>query len=91
MAVALLEKDVLRVSRKSNARKLDKKVFGRKVGLVASLFGCWHEDITRPFTEGKSAYRACLKCGARKPFDPETLETGSRFYYPPIVKELDIK
>lgn len=91
MAIALLQKDFLRTNSKSKAKGLDNSVFGKKVGVFASLFGCWHEDITRPFMEGKSAYRACLKCGARKPFNPETLETDSRFYYPPIVKDIVIK
>ena len=91
MAIALLEKDFLRTNSKDKAKRLDNRVFGKKVGVLASLFGCWHEQITRPFMEGNSAYRACLHCGARKPFNPETLETDRRFYYPPIVKDIVIK
>ena len=68
--------------------QLDNYVFGKKVGLVAKLFGCWHEDISRPFVQGQVAYRSCLQCGARKQFNTETLETHGAFYFPPIVKEV---
>lgn len=89
MAIALLQKDFLKTSNQFS--NLDEKVFGRKIGLFTSIFGCSHEEITRPFTEGKSAYRACLNCGARKPFNPETMETDKKFYYPPIVKILTLE
>ena len=91
MATVLVEKDFQRITGKSGINNLDKQVFGEKVGLFASLFGCWHNQITRPFMEGKTAYRACLNCGARKPFNPETLETEKRFYYPPIVKDVKVE
>lgn len=59
--------------------------FGEKVGLIATLFGCWHKDLSRPFTAGREAYRACTSCGARKKFDKETLQTKGSFYYPPSI------
>ncbi|MGI8468819.1 MAG: hypothetical protein ACR2N3_10225 [Pyrinomonadaceae bacterium] len=68
-------------------RRPNNFVFGKRVGLMAKLFGCWHEDISRPFVQGKIAYRSCLQCGARKQFNPETLETYGSFYFPPIVRE----
>jgi hypothetical protein len=58
-------------------------MFGKRLGFVASLFGCSHKHLTRPFSHGGVGYRACLKCGARKKFNPETLETSGGFYYPP--------
>lgn len=67
----------------------DDFVFGKKVGLIAKLFGCWHDDISRPFTQGQTAYRSCLQCGARKQFDTKTLRTYGAFYFPPVVKELN--
>lgn len=74
------------VTEKNNwAQKPDTLVFGQKVGLITSLFGCWHENISRPFVQGKTAYRSCLKCGARKQFDQETLETHGKFYFPPVA------
>jgi len=66
---------------------IDRFVFGQKVGLITTLFGCWHDNISRPFTQGKTAYRSCLNCGARKPFNTETLETRNHYYFPPIIKE----
>lgn len=89
MAIAILEKSFQLFTGKRQKQQLDHNVFGAKIGLTASLFGCWHERVSRPFTEGKSAYRACLNCGARKPFDTETLETKDRFYYPPIIRNVE--
>ena len=64
--------------------------FGEKISLVAKLFGCWHENMSRPFGHGKIAYRSCLNCGARKQFDTESLQTFGKFYYPPLVKKIEI-
>lgn len=69
--------------------EINKMVFGEKVGLMAKLFGCWHENMSRPFGEGKIIYRACLNCGARKQFNTETLQTFGKFYYPPLVKKIE--
>ena len=66
--------------------EVDQRVFGEKVGFIGKIFGCWHEEMSRPFSHGKVAYRSCLKCGARKQFDIETLETFGGFYFPPVVK-----
>ena len=59
--------------------------FGEKIGLLGKIFGCWHKDLSRPFTDRKSSYRACLECGARKHFDAENLKTFGSFYYPPAA------
>jgi hypothetical protein len=91
MAVALLEKDYQHIIGKNKSNHLNNDVFGEKVGLFASLFGCWHKRLTRPFALGKVGYCACLDCGARKPFDPETLKTERKFYYPPIVKDVKVE
>jgi hypothetical protein len=66
--------------------KVDKELFGERVGFMGKIFGCSHQNISRPFTHGKISYRCCLQCGARKQFDPETLETFGGFYYPPLVR-----
>ncbi|MDQ3713489.1 MAG: hypothetical protein M3388_14880, partial [Acidobacteriota bacterium] len=55
------------------------KAFGNKIGLFGKLFGCWHRNLTRPFTVENASYRSCLRCGARKQFDPKTLETFGSF------------
>lgn len=65
---------------------VDNNFFGEKVGLLAKLFGCGHQNLSRPFSRGKTGYRVCLGCGARRHFDPETLRTFGSFYYPPIHK-----
>lgn len=87
MAEAIVHSRFRTLLNKKRANRIDKGVFGKKVGLIAKLFGCWHDDISRPFIQGKTAYRACLKCGARKQFNPETLETYGTFYFPPIVQQ----
>ena len=61
------------------------RVFGDKIGIMGKIFGCWHKKLSRPFTNQKSAYRACLDCGALKRFDTETLKTVGPFYYPPTI------
>ena len=68
-------------------KDMDSFVFEKKIGLVAKLFGCRHKNLSRPFTHHKTSYRSCLNCGARKPFNAETLETYGKFYAPPVVKE----
>lgn len=60
--------------------------FGRKVSLMTKLFGCRHGNLGRPFASSEIAYRSCLKCGARRQFNPETLETHGNFYFPPVIK-----
>ena len=61
------------------------RVFGDKIGIMGKIFGCWHKQLSRPFTNQKSSYRACLNCGALKHFDTETLKTYGAFHYPPII------
>lgn len=90
MSTVLFQDDIQTIVEKKVKKKdIDRRVFGTKMGIVAKLFGCWHDDISRPFVEGKTAYRACLKCGARKQFDPKTLKTFGGFYYPPLVKRIE--
>lgn len=69
--------------------QLDPKVFGEKIGLIAYLFGYWHKNLSRPFSNGKTAYRTCLKCGSGKPFDLKTFETLDVFDQPPIVRKIE--
>ena len=57
----------------------------RKIGFFASLFGCWHKRLTRPFTTDKDTYMACLECGARKRVDTKSFKVSRAFYYPPSV------
>ena len=63
--------------------KVDVQVFGEKVGILVSLFGCSHRNLSRPFSHKRTAYRACLQCGARRQFDTQTLKTFGGFYNSP--------
>lgn len=56
----------------------------RKVGIFASLFGCWHKELSRPFTLKNDSYRVCTDCGARRRFDTKSFKTSGRFYYVPF-------
>lgn len=58
---------------------------GNKIGFIASLFGCWHKRLTRPFTSDKNTYMACVECGARKMVDAKEFKVSRAFYYPPSV------
>jgi len=59
------------------------EVFGRKIGFLGRMFGCFHRNLSRPFSSGEVSYRSCLECGARKRFDTDSLKTFRNFYYPP--------
>jgi hypothetical protein len=86
MTTAILRGKLLRSKGRSSDRRrvLDPGVFGKKFGMVSSLFGCWHDNLSRPFGHGEMTYRACLDCGARTPFNPETLTTHGKFYRSPV-------
>ncbi|MBC7901075.1 MAG: hypothetical protein H7070_13610 [Saprospiraceae bacterium] len=57
----------------------------KKIGLMGKLFGCRHKQLTRPFSDRNSSYRACLDCGARKKFDTQSFKTSGAFYFPQSV------
>jgi hypothetical protein len=48
---------------------------------VTRLFGCWHREMSRPFSRQGHAYRSCLRCGARRQFDLRRWEMQGKFYY----------
>ena len=66
-----------------NIETVNDKIFGKKLGLLTRVFGCQHRNVSRPFSEGRTGYRACINCGARRQFNPRTLETHGAFYAPP--------
>ena len=86
MSTAILRETFTRflVGERGANRVLDPEVFGKKFGAVTALLGCRHGELTRPFGLGRSSYRSCLKCGARAPFDTETLVTSRKFYQPTV-------
>ena len=58
---------------------------GTKIGLLGKIFGCWHKDLSRPFSNNTSSYRVCVDCGARRMFDTKSFKTLGTFYYAPSV------
>jgi hypothetical protein len=48
---------------------------------LTRVFGCWHSDMSRPFTHDGESYRTCLDCGARRDFDPTRWEMIGAYYY----------
>ena len=88
MTTILLNKfQRLAIRKGKHGKDINTLVFGRKMGLISKLFGCWHENLSRPFNYGKTAYRSCLQCGARKQFNPDTFKTVGNFYFPPVIKD----
>ena len=69
---------------------MNDRSFGEKIGIMGKIFGCWHKELSRPFTNQNQSYRVCLSCGARKHFDAENLKTFGPFYYPPSAS-LELK
>ncbi|HLA13206.1 MAG TPA: hypothetical protein VJ023_21675 [Pyrinomonadaceae bacterium] len=49
-------------------------------GFLMRVFGCWHRELSRPFTRHGQTYRTCVNCGARRRFDLKTWETKGGFY-----------
>jgi hypothetical protein len=50
-------------------------------GWMARMFGCWHREMSRPFSQQGHAYRVCLHCGAQRTFDLGNWKMQGRFYY----------
>ena len=48
---------------------------GAVTWLMASVFGCRHRRMGRPFTREGRTYRVCLACGMSRDFDPATWKT----------------
>jgi hypothetical protein len=92
MAMVLMGNGVRNLRNKfvDSETKSDTELFANKVGLIGKLFGCGHGELSRPFQQGKIGYRSCLKCGAIKQFNLETLETFGGFYYPSVVRKTKI-
>jgi hypothetical protein len=48
--------------------------------LGGRLFGCRHRRMGWSITRDGQTYRACMKCGIRRSFDPKTWKTFGSFY-----------
>jgi hypothetical protein len=58
-------------------------LIGRIGGGLNRLFGCWHSEMSRPFSSEGQTYRACVNCGARRQFNIASWETQGSFYHVP--------
>jgi len=56
-------------------------LFGKIDNLVARVFGCWHANLSRPFSREGRAYRTCLNCGAQRHFHLGKWQMQGQFYY----------
>ncbi|MDQ1728400.1 MAG: hypothetical protein QOD33_525 [Pyrinomonadaceae bacterium] len=75
-----MQTQVAVVANKSNATP--RNASGGAIGnLVARVFGCWHREMSRPFSEQGQTYRTCLSCGARRQFNVGRWEMQGDFYY----------
>jgi len=54
---------------------------GRLGDFVARILGCWHTQMSRPFSHQGQAYRSCLNCGAQRKFNLGNWEMQGSFYY----------
>ena len=54
---------------------------GRIGGGLNRIFGCWHSEMSRPFSSDGQSYRVCLGCGARRQFNTRSWTTQGDFYY----------
>jgi len=54
---------------------------GKIGGGLNRIFGCWHSEMSRPFSHEGQAYRVCLACGARRQFNTGSWKTEGDFYY----------
>jgi hypothetical protein len=50
-------------------------------GWLNRLVGCWHTEMSRPFSDQGKAYRVCLSCGAHRHFNLKRWEMQGDFYY----------
>ena len=54
---------------------------GKINNFVTRVFGCWHGELSRPFSRGGRAYRKCLSCGAQRQFNLGNWEMQGKFFY----------
>jgi hypothetical protein len=54
---------------------------GKLGGFMARVFGCWHLEMSRPFSHQGQAYRVCVNCGAQRRFNLGNWEMQGNYYY----------
>ena len=56
--------------------------FAQVKSLLSRGLGCWHLEMSLPFSRENETYRTCVSCGARRRFDLERWAMVGDFYYP---------
>jgi len=56
--------------------------FAPITGVLRRAFGCWHLQMSLPFTRDNETYRTCVSCGARRCFDLDQWAMVGDFYHP---------
>src|SRR5205085_11204529 len=65
-----------------NVGHIDPSSLTGKIGnVMARVFGCWHLQLSRPFSHEGRAYRSCLNCGAPRQFDLANWQMQGDFFY----------
>jgi hypothetical protein len=66
----------------SRTHPVNRSSVGTRIGhWVARVFGCWHLDMSRPFSRHGQAYRVCLNCGAQRQFNLGNWQMKGNLYY----------
>ena len=56
--------------------------FSQVKNVLSRVFGCWHLELSLPFTRDNETYRTCVTCGSRRRFDLERWTMVGPFYRP---------
>jgi hypothetical protein len=59
-------------------------------GALKRVFGCWHREMSLPFTRGNETYRTCVNCGARRRFDLQRWTMVGGFYHSQSRSDLSV-
>ena len=73
-----------------NRWSLESAHFSTIKSALKRVFGCWHREISLPFTRGNETYRTCVNCGARRRFDLERWAMVGGFYHSQSRSDLSI-
>jgi hypothetical protein len=80
--VSFMQANQLTLVNRNNIEQTRESLFaGRVSGWLGRMFGCWHKEMSRPFSRDGQTYRACVTCGARRTFNVSRWEMRGGFYY----------
>jgi len=67
-----------------SAQKQSEKMFApahRVTTWLRERFQCQHTEMSRPITRDGETYRACVRCGARRPFNLNAWTMKGSYYF----------